>query len=105
MILDQSLKDLPTSVWQKIARIDELKGQWIGGVKLGHQVLGRLKKSVLLTSRGASTRIEGSMLSDEDVEKLLSTRPTINQVLDKLLVLKKIERLGLGRGTRSKSLR
>ena len=28
MIIDQHLKDLPTSVWQKIAQIDELKGQW-----------------------------------------------------------------------------
>lgn len=70
-ILDQGLNNLPTSVWQKIAQIDELKGQWIGGVKLGPQVLGRLKKSVLVTSTGASTRIEGARLSDEDVEKLM----------------------------------
>jgi Fic family protein len=69
--LDQRLNDLPASVWQKIAQIDELKGQWIGGVKLGPQVLGRLKKSVLVTSTGASTRIEGAKLSDEDVEKLM----------------------------------
>ncbi|MCJ7624435.1 MAG: Fic family protein, partial [Anaerolineaceae bacterium] len=71
VILDQRLKDLPASVWQKITQIDELKGQWIGGVKLGPQVLGRLKKSVLVTSTGASTRIEGAKLSDEDIEKLM----------------------------------
>jgi len=71
MILDQCLEDLPTSVWRKIAQIDELKGQWIGGVKLGPQVLGRLKKSVLVSSTGASTRIEGARLSDGDVEKLM----------------------------------
>lgn len=35
------------------------------------QVLGRLKKSVLITSAGASTRIEGAKLSEEDVEKLI----------------------------------
>ena len=35
-------------------------------------------------------------------EKLEIPRPTINQVLNKLLDLKKIERLGLGRGTRYK---
>ena len=69
-ILDQRLNDLPASVWQKIAKIDELKGRWIGGVKLGPQVLGRLKKSVLVTSTGASTRIEGARLSDEDVDEL-----------------------------------
>ena len=34
-------------------------------------ILGRLKRSVLVTSTGASTRIEGSSLSDEDVEKLM----------------------------------
>ena len=33
-------------------------------------------------------------------EKLEIPRPTINQVLDKLLDLGKIERLGFGRGTR-----
>jgi len=34
-------------------------------------VLTRLRKSVLVTSTGASTRIEGSELSDKDVEKLM----------------------------------
>lgn len=70
-ILDQLLNEFPSRVWQKITQIDELKGQWIGGAKLSPQVLGRLKKSVLVTSTGASTRIEGAKLSDEDVEKLM----------------------------------
>lgn len=34
-------------------------------------MLNRLKRSVLITSTGASTRIEGAKLSDEDVEKLM----------------------------------
>ncbi|MDD4607299.1 MAG: Fic family protein [Patescibacteria group bacterium] len=55
----------------KIAKIDELKGRWITGARLSPQVLGRLKRSVLITSTGASTRIEGSRLSDEDIEKLM----------------------------------
>lgn len=71
ILLDQRIEDLPNSVWQKIAKIDQLKGTWIGGVNLGPQVLGRLKKSVLVTSTGASTRIEGARLSDQDVEKLM----------------------------------
>lgn len=54
-----------------IAKIDELKGQWLGGATLSPQVLGRLKRSVLVTSTGASTRIEGAKLSDEDVEKVI----------------------------------
>jgi hypothetical protein len=68
MILDQRLKDLPTTVWQEIARIDELKGQWIGGVKLSPHVNKRLRKLVLVTSTGTSTRIEGARLSDENIE-------------------------------------
>jgi len=65
------LKEIPARIAAKIARIDELKGQWIAGAKLSPQALGRLKKSVLITSTGASTRIEGARLSDEDVEKLM----------------------------------
>ncbi|MCR4322544.1 MAG: Fic family protein [Candidatus Azambacteria bacterium] len=69
--LDQRIEHLPAEIWSKIARIDELKGQWIAGAQLSSQVLGRLKRSVLITSTGASTRIEGARLSDEDVEKLM----------------------------------
>ena len=67
----QRLKDLPPEIWSKTARIDELKGRWVSGATLNPQVLGRLKRSVLITSTGASTRIEGSRLSDEDIEKLM----------------------------------
>src|SRR3989338_3350886 len=67
----ETLKNLPAEIWSKITKIDELKGQWVGGAKLSPQVLGRLKRSVLITSTGASTRIEGARLSDEDVEKLM----------------------------------
>lgn len=65
------LQNIPVEIWTKIARIDELKGQWIAGAKLSPQVLGRLKRSVLVTSTGSSTRIEGARMSDEDVEKLM----------------------------------
>ena len=67
----QRLKYLPPEIWSKTALIDELKGRWISGATLNPQVLGRLKRSVLITSTGASTRIEGSRLSDEDIEKLM----------------------------------
>ena len=69
--LDQRLEHLPAEIWSKITRIEELKGQWIAGAQLSPQVLGRLKRSVLITSTGASTRIEGAKLSDEDVERLM----------------------------------
>lgn len=63
--------NIPAEIWSKIAKIDEIKGRWTGGVNLSPQILGRLKRSVLVTSAGASTRIEGSKLSDEQVEKLI----------------------------------
>ncbi len=60
-----------TQIIQKLlTEIDELKGKWIAGVKLSPQILNRLKKSVVITSTGASTRIEGAQLTDEDIEKL-----------------------------------
>ena len=68
---DQWLAQIPADVWSKITQIDELKGQWIAGARLSPQILGRLKRSVLITSTGASTRIEGARLSDEDVEKMM----------------------------------
>lgn len=63
---------------KKIARIDELKGLWRGSAKLNPHVLSQLKASVIITSTGASTRIEGSRMSDEEVARLirgLKTRP------------------------------
>ena len=65
------IENIPANIVAKIAKIDELKGQWISGARLSPQVLGRLKRSVLITSTGASTRIEGSRLSDADIEKLM----------------------------------
>src|SRR3989338_9567256 len=68
---DHRFKNIPDSIWSRISDIDRLQGQWIAGAKLSPQVLGRLKRSTLITSTGASTRIEGARLSDEDVEKLM----------------------------------
>lgn len=68
---DRRLAAIPAEIWSKITQIDELKGQWIAGARLSPQALSRLKRSVLITSTGASTRIEGAKLSDEDVEKLM----------------------------------
>ncbi|MEK9130123.1 MAG: Fic family protein [Patescibacteria group bacterium] len=58
-------------IYGLISQIDELKGQWKMGANLSPQVLGMLKRSVIVTSSGASTRIEGARLTDEQVEKLL----------------------------------
>ena len=68
---DQRLENIPSSLWSRIVQIEQLKGEWIAGAQLNPHVLGRLKKSVLVTSTGASTRIEGARLSDDDIEKMM----------------------------------
>lgn len=65
------LEKITPEILLKIGQIEALKGEWIAGARLNPQILGRLKRSVLITSAGASTRIEGARLSDEDVEKLM----------------------------------
>lgn len=68
---DTRLESVPANILTLIASIDELKGRWTAGANLHPQILGRLKQSVLITSTGASTRIEGAKLSDEEVENLM----------------------------------
>ena len=68
---DLRLQNIPQDIWLKITQIEVIKGKWEGSTRLSPQILGRLKQSVLVTSTGASTRIEGSKLSDEDIEKML----------------------------------
>lgn len=68
---NKNIKNIPQNLWKLINQIDELKGQWVGGAKMNPQVLGRLKRSVLVTSTGSSTRIEGAQLTDEDIEKMM----------------------------------
>ena len=69
--LNNRITNLPASLYLLVAQIDGLNGQWKGGLNLSPQTLGRLKRSALATSTGASTRIEGALLSDEEVEDLM----------------------------------
>ncbi len=55
-----------------IARIDEFKGAWRAMGSLAPERLSALRRVATIESIGSSTRIEGSKLSDRDVEKLLS---------------------------------
>lgn len=68
---NKRIENLTDKVIENINNIDILKNRWISGAELDRQVLEGLKKSVLITSAGASTRIEGSSLSDSDVERLM----------------------------------
>lgn len=55
-----------------IAKIDEFKGAWRALGTLAPDRLSALRRVATIESIGSSTRIEGSKLSDRDVERLLS---------------------------------
>lgn len=55
-----------------IARIDEFKGAWRALGALAPDRLSALRRVATIESIGSSTRIEGSKLSDREVERLLS---------------------------------
>jgi len=68
--LDKRIK-LSNELIMKLAKIDELKGQWTGALNLNPKILHQLKKSVVITSSASSTRIEGSKMTDAEVERFL----------------------------------
>jgi len=55
-----------------IAEIDEFKGAWKALGTLAPERLSALRRVATIESIGSSTRIEGSKLSDSEVDKLLS---------------------------------
>ena len=55
-----------------ISELDEFKGQWRVMETLAPERLTSLRRIATIESVGSSTRIEGSKLSDAEVEKLLS---------------------------------
>ncbi|KKU87642.1 MAG: Filamentation induced by cAMP protein Fic, partial [Candidatus Beckwithbacteria bacterium GW2011_GWC2_47_9] len=54
-----------------MAEIDGIRGEFKGGLRMTPQAITNLKRSTLITSAGASTRIEGAKLTDEEVEKVM----------------------------------
>jgi Fic family protein len=55
-----------------VARLDEFKGAWRATDVLMPERLSALRRIATIESIGSSTRIEGSKLSDREVERLLS---------------------------------
>src|SRR5271165_1444070 len=55
-----------------IAGLDEFKGAWQALGTLAPERLSALRRVATIESIGSSTRIEGSTLSDREVERLLS---------------------------------
>jgi len=71
MLRSDTLRITP-EILRLIARIDEFKGAWRALGTLAPDRLSALRRVATVESIGSSTRIEGSKLSDRDVEKLLS---------------------------------
>ncbi len=72
MLHTESLQITP-EVLRLIARIDEFKGAWRALGTLAPDRLSALRRVATIESIGSSTRIEGSKLSDREVERLLSS--------------------------------
>jgi Fic family protein len=71
MIQPASLRITP-EILGFIAELDEFKGSWRALSTLAPDRLAALRRVATIESIGSSTRIEGSKLSDREVEKLLS---------------------------------
>lgn len=71
MIRSDSIQITP-EVLGLIAQIDEFKGAWRALGTLAPDRLSALRRVATIESIGSSTRIEGSKLSDREVERLLS---------------------------------
>jgi Fic family protein len=71
MIITSSLQITP-ELLALIAEIDEFKGAWRALGTLAPDRLSALRRVATIESIGSSTRIEGSRLSDREVERLLS---------------------------------
>ncbi len=72
MIITTSLQ-ITSELLTLIAEIDEFKGAWRALGTLAPERLSALRRVATIESIGSSTRIEGSRLSDRDVDRLLSS--------------------------------
>lgn len=68
---DQRLNSLEPHIINMLSEIDIAKGEIKGAISASPHIIDSLHKTVLITSAGASTRIEGSNLSDEEVAKIM----------------------------------
>lgn len=59
-----------------VAEIDEFKGAWQAISRIAPDRLSRLRRVATIESIGSSTRIEGAVLSDQEVERLLANVET-----------------------------
>lgn len=72
--------EIGPSTLNRIAQIERFTGTWIKIGNIQPAIIQRLKKSTIITSSGASTRIEGALLSDTEVENLIDNGCKISRV-------------------------
>ncbi len=72
MIITTTL-NISSEILSLISTIDEFKGAWRALGTLAPERLSALRRVATIESVGSSTRIEGSSLSDREIEKLLSS--------------------------------
>ena len=71
-MLQTNTLQITPEILNLIAQIDEFKGAWRALGMLAPDRLSALRRVATIESIGSSTRIEGSNLSDREVERLLS---------------------------------
>ncbi len=71
-MIDTSTLHITPELLNHIAAIDEFKGAWREMNTLAPERLSALRRVATVESIGSSTRIEGSRLTDRDVERLLN---------------------------------
>lgn len=72
VMINTSTIHITSELLSIIAEIDEFKGAWRALGTLAPERLTALRRVATIESIGSSTRIEGSKLSDREVERLLS---------------------------------
>ena len=72
MMLQISTLRITPEMLSLVAEIDEFKGAWRALGTLAPERLSALRRVATIESIGSSTRIEGSRLSDREVERLLA---------------------------------
>ena len=68
---DHRIKNPDPHIVALLAEIDGIRGEFKGGLRMTPRAVTNLKRSTVVTSAGASTRIEGAKLNDEEVEKVM----------------------------------
>jgi Fic family protein len=72
VVINVDTLEITPEILNIIAELDEFKGAWQALGRLAPERLSSLRRVASIESIGSSTRIEGSKLSDREVEKLLS---------------------------------